>query len=370
MKVGVLTSSRADYGVYLPLLSQLNNDPFFQLEVIAFGTHLSKHHGYTISDIRKDKYKKVYTISSLIGDDDKQAIATSYSLTALKFADFWQQNKFDIVFCLGDRFEMSAAVQAGIPFNINFAHIHGGETTRGAIDDIYRHQITIASNLHFTASEMFSKRVVELKGSEFNVFTIGSLSLNQVEKFSPINKITFLEKFKISDQEFALITFHPETVNTGMNDQFAVEMRKALSYLAKKLFLVITMPNADTMGSFYRREIALLREEFRDKVVCIENFGKENYFNAMFHSKVIIGNSSSGIIEAASFSKYVVNVGNRQEGRLQSQNVINTSFEYKSIIDGINRALELGEFRGENLYLKAGSAKRIVEVLKTQYANI
>jgi GDP/UDP-N,N'-diacetylbacillosamine 2-epimerase (hydrolysing) len=370
MKIGILTSSRADYGIYFPFLNEIKKDLFFKLEIIAFGTHLSKYHGYTISEIKKNGYKKVHAISTLIADDDKQAIATSYALTAFKFADFWQQNKFDLVFCLGDRFEMSAAVQAGIPFNMNFAHIHGGETTLGAIDDIYRHQITLASNLHFTASEIFSKRIVKLKGGKINVYTIGSLSLHQIEKFKPIPKIEFYKKFKLPNKDFVLITFHPETVNTGMNKQFAVEMRKALSQLTSKLFLVITMPNADTMGSIFRREIAKLKEEFLDHVLCIENFGKENYFNAMFHAKLLIGNSSSGIIEAASFRKYVVNVGNRQEGRLQSKNIVNTSFQHQSIIDGTNHALELGEFMGENLYLQEGAVQKIVEVLKTHHARI
>ena len=145
MKIGVLTSSRADYGIYAPLLKKLNTDGYINLEVIAFGTHLSKSHGYTLTEIEKDDYNCIHSISSLISNDDEQSIATSYGLTVLKFADFWRENKYDMIFCLGDRFEMSAAVQAGIPFGLKFAHIHGGETTLGAIDNIYRNQITHAS---------------------------------------------------------------------------------------------------------------------------------------------------------------------------------------------------------------------------------
>lgn len=364
MKIGVLTSSRADYGIYLPLLKKIKSDHFFELEIIAYGTHLSKGHGFTLNEIQKENYTKVHCISSLISNDDEQGVSTSYALTALKFADFWQHNKFDLVFCLGDRFEMSAAVQAGIPFNVKFAHLHGGETTLGAIDNIYRHQITLASSLHFTASEMFSERVIELICNNKNVFTIGSLSLYQIENFQPINKTEFYEKFKLPNKDFALITFHSETVNTEMNQFFASEMRKALSQVASKLFLVITMPNADTMGSVFRKEITQLKEEFSDRVLCIENFGKENYFSAMFYSKLLIGNTSSGIIEAASFGKYVVNVGERQQGRMQSENVLNTPFNYQKIIETVNKAIEIDTFSGINKYYHQHSVDTIINHIK------
>ncbi|WP_353077497.1 UDP-N-acetylglucosamine 2-epimerase [Flavobacterium sp.] len=364
MKIGVLTSSRADYGIYLPLLKKIKKDNYFELEIIAFGTHVSISHGFTLSEIQKNNYKKIHTISSLISTDDEQAIATSYALTALKFADFWQHNKFDLVFCLGDRFEMSAALQAGIPFNVKFAHLHGGETTLGAIDNIYRHQITLASNLHFTAGELFSDRVIELIGNNKNVYTVGSLSLNDIEKFQPINKTEFFEKFKLPNKDFALITFHPETVNTEMNKHFASEMRKALAKVTSKLYLVITMPNADTMGSVFRMEIEQLKNEFSTQVMCIENFGKKNYFSAMYYAKLLIGNTSSGIIEAASFGKYVVNVGDRQKGRMQSDNIINTPFNNQNIIEAVDKAIVNKTFTGINKYYNQHAADLIINHIK------
>lgn len=364
MKIGVLTSSRADYGIYLPLLNKIKEDSSFELEIIAFGTHVSKSHGFTLSEIKKNNYKKIHTIASLISNDDQQAIATSYALTALKFSDFWQHNKFDLVLCLGDRFEMSAAVQAGIPFNVKFAHFHGGETTLGAIDNIYRHQITLASSMHFTASEIFSERIFELIGNKKNVYTVGSLSLNEIEKFQPINKMEFFKKFKLPNKDFALISFHPETVNTEMNQNFASEMRKALSYLASKLFLVITMPNADTMGSIFRTEIERLKNEIPTQVICIENFGKENYFSAMYYAKVLIGNTSSGIIEAASFGKYVVNVGDRQKGRLQSKNILDASFNFNDIILKTDITLKFDSYIGENIYYNNAVTETIINVIK------
>jgi GDP/UDP-N,N'-diacetylbacillosamine 2-epimerase (hydrolysing) len=364
MRIGILTSSRADFGIYLPLLNKLKDDVFFNLEIIAFGTHLSKSHGYTLTEIENKGFNCIHTISSLIANDDEQAIATSYGLTVLKFADFWEVNKYDLVFCLGDRFEMSAAVQAGIPFNLKFAHLHGGETTLGAIDNTYRHQITLASTLHFTAGELFSERVTELIGHNKNVYTVGSLSLNGIERYQPNNKSEFYKKYNLPNKDFALITFHPETVNTEMNQHFAKEMRKALSQVASKLFLVITMPNADTMGSVFRMEIEQLKNEFSSQVLCIENFGKENYFNAMYYAKLLIGNTSSGIIEAASFGKYVVNVGDRQKGRMQSDNVINTPFNHQNIIEAVDNAMVYKTFSGKNKYFNQNVAGLIIYHIK------
>lgn len=364
MKIGILTSSRADYGIYLPLLNKLKEDDFFNLEIIAFGTHLSKSHGYTLTEIEKEGFDCIHTISSLISNDDEQAIVTSYGLTILKFADFWQANKYDLVFCLGDRFEMSAAVQAGIPFGIKFAHIHGGETTLGAIDNIYRHQITHASVLHFTATEKFTEKVIQLTGILENVHTVGSLSLDGIENFKPIAKQLFFDKFNIPNKDFALITFHPETIDPNSNKVAAVEMRNALAQLSKKLFLVITMPNADTMGSVFRKEIELLKKEFPEQVLCIENFGKENYFSAMYYAKILIGNTSSGILEAASFGKYVVNVGDRQKGRAQSKNCIDTPFLTEKMSNAINKVLALNSFKGKNIYCKSATVQQIINKLK------
>ena len=364
MKIGVLTSSRADYGVYLPLLKRLKSDKFFSLEIIAFGTHLSNSHGFTVTDIEKDEYSVIHKIATLISNDDEQAIATSYGLTVIKFADFWKINKFNLVFCLGDRFEMSAAVQAGIPFGIKFAHIHGGETTLGAIDNIYRHQISLASILHFTANDFFSEKIYQLSGFMNNIYSIGSLSLDGIELYKPISKLKFYKKFNIPHEDFALITFHPETINSEMNIKFAYEVRKALSIISSKLYLVITMPNADTLGSVFRREIECLKNEYPERVICVENFGKENYFSAMYYSRILIGNTSSGIIEAASFGKYVINVGDRQKGRLQSDNIINAKFGSQEIVDAVNKALVKGDYFGGNIYYKANSSNLVINYIK------
>lgn len=364
MKLGVLTSSRSDYGVYTPLLKKIKQDDFFALEIIAFGTHLSKSHGYTLCDIEKDGYDKIHVISSLVFNDDEQSISTSYGLTSLKFADFWAINKYDLVLCLGDRFEMSAAVQAGIPFDVRYAHFYGGDITLGAIDNIYRHQITLASMLHFTGTEEARTKVVSLIGRLESVYNVGSLSLDNVVEFEEMEKSAFYGAYGIPDEEFALITFHPETISSQNNYDYAIAMRKALYELSDIIFLIITMPNADTLGSLFRDEIALLKREKPNRVLLIENFGKTDYFNALNYSKILIGNTSSGIVEAASFGKYVVNVGERQKGRTQSCNIINASFNEDAIIMATQQALNLGVYKGDNVYYKEKVVDFIVQILK------
>jgi GDP/UDP-N,N'-diacetylbacillosamine 2-epimerase (hydrolysing) len=364
MKIGILTSSRADYGIYLPLLQKMKSDSFFEMEIIAFGTHISKSHGYTLNDIEKDGYTSIHTISSLISNDNPESISSSYGLTVLKFSDFWASHSYDLVFCLGDRFEMSAAVQAGIPFGVKFAHIHGGETTMGAIDNVYRHQITLAAQLHFTASDFFKEKVINLIGSTEGVYSVGSLSLNDIKSFEPIDRVIFFEKFNIPNEEFALVTFHPETISLQNNVRYAQEMKNALTKISKKIFVIITMPNADTQGSVFREVFDELKMEFSDRFLMIENFGKNNYFSAMNYAKILIGNTSSGILEAASFGKYVVNVGDRQKGRIQSDNVINCQFEEMAMIASVEKAISFEKYNGINVYYKLEVADTIIKIVK------
>lgn len=363
MKIGILTSSRADFGIYLPLLQKMKKDDSIQMEIIAFGTHLSKFHGYSIDSIKAEGFPVIHEISSILSNDDEVSIATSYGLTCLKFADFWNAHHFDWALCLGDRFEMSAAVQAGIPFGVKYAHIHGGETTLGAIDNIYRHQITLASQLHFPSTDEFAKRIAELTGSEENIHSVGSLSIEDIENLPIPSEETFREKYDIKE-EFILLTFHPETVLPERNKANALEMLNALDEISKNILLVITMPNADTNGTIFREALLKLKKEQGKRVSLIENFGKLNYFAAMRYCKFLIGNTSSGIIEAASFGKYVINVGDRQVGRAQSKNVINVSFESDQIIEAFMVLEDKKTFEGSNIYEKKGTAEFILKYLK------
>lgn len=367
MKVGVLTSSRADFGIYLPLLKELKIDPSFNLELIVFGTHLSHYHGYSIQIIIDEGFEPTHILNQMILTDDANAISTSYAVTAMKFADFWKQNCFDLVLCLGDRYEMAAAVAAGIPFNICFAHIHGGETTLGAIDNIYRHSITLASRFHFVAIEAYKNRVKEIIGADNLCIVTGSLSLLNIRQMNLLSVEEFQKKWSIDlTIPSILITIHPETVANEKNKQFALEVLKGFETLCNDFQLIITMPNADTSGTIFRDAFQALKCHYPNTAILVENFGTQSYFSCMSHVGLVVGNSSSGIIEAASLGKFVINIGDRQKGRHTSNNTLHIPFNSKSIILAI-RQYFAKEYVGSNIYYQENSVQRIVSFLKQQF---
>lgn len=364
MKVGVLTSSRADFGIYLPLLKALKTDDFFRLELIVFGTHLSRYHGYTIQQIMEEGFEPIHQINQMLLTDNDNAISTSYALTALKFADFWKNNIFDLVFCLGDRFEMAAAVAAGIPYNVPFAHIHGGETTLGAIDNVYRHSITLASKWHFVAAEAFKARIKELVETDETCIVSGSLSLVNLLQMEMLSVVEFHKKWNIDlTLPSILITLHPETVAYNQNEQYAAETLKVFKTLCNDFQLIITMPNADTSGTIFRKAYNSLKDFRPERVLLIENFGTQSYFSCMKHVGLVVGNSSSGIIEAASLGKFVINVGDRQKGRLTSKNTMHFPFDSESILQAVKQYFG-NTFSGRNIYYQENAVQKIIPFLK------
>lgn len=374
MRIAVLTSSRADYGIYQPLLRRLEQDPFFDLELIVFGTHLSELHGRTIDLILEDGFTIARQVESMVVGDSEEAISTAMALTASKFSSIWASLKdhYDLVFCLGDRYEMFAAVSAAIPFNLPIAHIHGGEETRGAIDNIFRHSLTHMAKLHFTTTEQYKKRVLELLGtkeSEAQVYNVGSLSLDNLEDLELLDTSEFLVKYGIDlTKPTILFTFHPETVNTQLNEQYIEEVIEALDSL-KKYQVVITMPNADTKGNIIRNKLNRFIKENERRVFGIENFGIKGYFSCMKHASFLMGNSSSGIIEAASFGKYVMNLGDRQNGRASGKNVLNLGINKDNIISTVQE-IEKNPYKlNGNLYWNGGASKQIIEILNQQFKN-
>ncbi|HEY5590803.1 MAG TPA: UDP-N-acetylglucosamine 2-epimerase [Paludibacter sp.] len=367
-RIAILTSSRADYGIYLPLLNALKDDPYFDLKIIAFGTHLSPFHGYTLNQIIKDRFEVPYQIESMLAGDSPNAISTAMALTALKFADFWRdhQHDFDLVFCLGDRYEMFAAISSGIPFNIRFAHLHGGERTLGAIDNIFRHAISLASKYHFVSCEAHAKRVSELNESDKNIFNIGSLSLDNLKTLQTFSKEEFFTRFGVDlNPPTILVTVHPETVSPEENSAYAAELAKTLLGL-ENYQVLITLPNADTNGSVIRSRFMQLPAESNQRISCFENLGSQGYFTAMKYCAFLLGNTSSGIIEAASFRKWVINLGNRQKGRQQSENSINIPFKEEKILQMINKIELCPDYLGTNVYFKEDVANNILTILKEQ----
>lgn len=366
MNIGVLTSSRADYGIYLPLLKALQKNPSFRLRLIVFGTHLSPFHGYTIDQIIADGFKVQDQIECMQAGDSANSVATAMGLTTLKFAEYWNIHKdnFDYVFCLGDRYEMFAAVNAGIPYGIKFAHLHGGERTLGAIDNVFRHSITLASTLHFVSTQESAQRVAELTESTENIHVVGAMSLDNLKNIPLLSVEDFFKKFNINLAiPTILTTFHPETVDATKNKTYASILSDTLRKLSKKYQIVITLPNADTEGSIIRKSFLNLPSITNNKVLCVENLGTQGYFSCMKHCSLLLGNTSSGIIEAASFGKRVINLGDRQKGRTAGENVMHVPIDTENILKAVDQTERQPSFTGKNPYDQGGAVDIIIHTL-------
>lgn len=364
LRITVLTSSRADYGIYRPLLRALVEDGFFSLKIIPFGTHLSRLHGYTIREIEQDGFPLSHPTETQLLGDSPEIIARSMGLTTQKFSEIWAElgPETDLVFALGDRYEMLAAVLATVPFGLPVAHLHGGETTLGAIDNAFRHSLTHIARYHFPATEGAARRVIELRGSDAHVYPVGALALDNVRTLPLLSVEEFRRKFGVDlSVPPVLFTFHPETVAFERNAGYLDTMRDVLRAVPDPL--LITLPNADTMGNLIREGLLRFARERPDAHV-VDSLGTQGYFTALAHCRYVLGNSSSGILEAASFRKYVVNVGDRQLGREAGENVLHVPIDRDRILETIARIPTLPALSGENRYGDGHTAERIVRILK------
>ena len=364
MKIGVLTSSRADFGIYLPLLKAMQKDSYFELEIIVFGTHLSKRHDFTITEIEKYNFTKIHQLKTIPSSDSAEDISKSIGETTAKFASFWNNNKFDLVICLGDRYEMFAAVSAGTPFNVKFAHIHAGETTLGAIDNAYRHSISLFSKYLFVSTNEYKKRAESIVEKNVKVFNVGALSIDNLSSIDYLSIPDFKEKFDIDlSKPTILSTFHPETVSFEKNEVYIKELLSSFEVLKKNYQIVITMPNTDTMGQMIRDEI-LENQKNNQEIKVIESFGMIGYLSCMKHCSFLLGNTSSGFVEAAFFPKFVINLGDRQKGRIETKNILTTAITKKEILKVVQQIEKKTVPAKENIYGNGTTATQIIEILK------
>jgi GDP/UDP-N,N'-diacetylbacillosamine 2-epimerase (hydrolysing) len=362
MEIAILTSSRADFGFYKPLLNLLRQQNKINYNLIVFGTHLSLGYGYTINEIKASGYGNISEIEAIPNGDKAIDIVKSIGNTHMKFADFWDQNNFNLILCIGDRYEMFAAVSASIPFNIAIAHISGGEETLGAIDNVYRHSLSLMAKYHFTNTQRNSERVMQIIGSSKNVYHTGSLAVDNINETKLYSSNEFKDLFNFDlDQPFILFTFHPETVNYKMNSEYALIMRDVLMDL--KCNILVTMPNADTMGGVIRNELSKVSNK-NSNIHLVESLGSEGYYSALKKCDLVLGNSSSGIIEAASFSKYVINIGDRQLGRECGGNVIHCKINKEEILKEISNIAKSRTLDANNIYGEGNASNKIMEVLK------
>lgn len=364
--IGVVTVARSDYGIYLPVLRRIQADPDLRLHLIVAGTHLSPDFGLTVREIERDGFPIGDRVEMLLASDTPEGIAKSTGLGVIGFAQSYARYRPDILLVLGDRFEMHAAVVAALPFKIPVAHIHGGELTLGAIDDALRHSITKMSHLHFVATEDYARRVVQMGEEPWRVVVSGSPSLDTLLSTHLLSRKELERRYKLDlAQPFLLVTYHPVTLEFEQLEMQVSELLAALEEV--DMGVVFTYPNADTRS---RTVIQMIREfaATHPRAQVVVNLGTPGYTSVMQFAAAMVGNSSSGIIEAASFKLPVVNVGTRQQGRTRAKNVIDVGYGRAEIVAGIRKALS-PEFHASladlvNPYGDGHAAERIVQRLK------
>jgi GDP/UDP-N,N'-diacetylbacillosamine 2-epimerase (hydrolysing) len=372
MKVAIVTSSRADYGIFKPLILALNELNEWELEIIVTGSHLSLYHGDSYNELKEDfPLLKYELVPALLTSHDPCSVALNYGLVVMRFAEFWKDHlDYKVVFVLGDRYELAGVVAAGIPFQIPFAHLHGGEVTLGAIDQSYRDFITIVSKWNFTAEKGSYERVLKLKlpMENQNVFNVGSLAIDALRSHEDCSTEVFYEKTGLHlNDDFILVTVHPETLDLGGNLINSEIFSKVIEFQvnhSNSKFLV-SLPNTDPASEIWRRMWIRLAKLYSHKIFCVEHLGVKLYYSAMRNCQFMLGNTSSGIIEAASLRCWVINLGKRQLGRAVSENVIQCEYDFDSIMSAIDHVLgRKFRFEGENIYGNGSSAQIIINLLK------
>lgn len=335
--VGVVTVARSDYGIYIPVLHAIQRRPDLHLHLIAAGMHLSPEFGMTVKLISGDGFPIGDSVEMLLSSDSPAGIAKSMGIGVAGYAESYARLRPDILLVLGDRFEMHAAALAALPFKLPVAHISGGELTFGAIDDALRHSITKLSHLHFTATDDYARRVIQLGEEPWRVTVSGAAGLDHLSTVEYLDRAALSERLGLAlDAPPLLVTFHPVTLEFEQTEFQIGEMLAALDRIG--IPIVFTMPNADTSGRLVIRRIKEFAEA-RSNVAYVENLGTQAYFSMMKIAAAMVGNSSSGIVEAASFELPVVNIGTRQAGRTRARNVIDVGYSRNEVAQGLQRAL-------------------------------
>jgi UDP-N-acetylglucosamine 2-epimerase (non-hydrolysing)/GDP/UDP-N,N'-diacetylbacillosamine 2-epimerase (hydrolysing) len=365
--IGVVTGARSDYGGLLPILKRIVTDSELELLLFVTGMHLSPEFGLTVRVIEADGFHISERVDMLVASDTPQAISKSIGLGVLGFSQAYSRTCPDLLLVMGDRFETLAAVIAALPYTIPVAHISGGEITEGVIDDAIRHSITKMSHLHFVAMNEYRDRIIQMGEEPWRVTVTGEPGLDRLKGiplFAPaeLKKITGLS---LSPAPL-LVTFHPLTLEPGETEISILALLSALEELSMPV--IFTYPNADTGGHIIIEQIEQFVQTHPNARVLV-SLGAQGYASLMNYSAAMLGNSSSGIIEAATFDLPVVDIGDRQRGRVRGQNVVHAEADRESILRAARTALSPSFRRNlrslKNPYGDGNAAQRIMEVLKT-----
>jgi len=372
-KICVITTNRAEYGLLYWLMKGIRSDPFFQLQVVVTGAHLSAEFGSTIDRIREDGFKVDRSFDLELFGDKVLDITHSLALALEGFGASFQTLKPDLIVILGDRFEILGAATAALIANIPVAHLHGGELTEGAIDDAIRHAVTKLSHLHFAAAESYRNRIIQLGEQPDRVFMVGGLGIDNINKINLLSKSELEQEICLTfNKHNLLITYHPETLDSGKAGEQIGALLAALDKLADT-HLIFTMPNADTGHRIIVDKIQSFVLARRGRAILIPSMGQVNYLSTMKLMDAVVGNSSSGIIEAPSFGIGTINIGKRQDGRLRADSVIDCGTSEEDITNAFAR-LYSPAFREKlkniiNPYGTGGAAEKILAVLKEVDVN-
>jgi GDP/UDP-N,N'-diacetylbacillosamine 2-epimerase (hydrolysing) len=369
-KICVVTGTRAEYGLLRPLIEKLNNDRDFNLKIVSTGMHLSSDFGLTYKAIEEDGYIIDEKIEILSIYDNSVGIANSMSKAISSFAQYFESERPDLLIVLGDRYEILAVSIAATLLHIPIAHLHGGEITEGAYDEPFRHSITKMSHLHFASTEKYKNRIIQLGENPKTVFNVGAIGVENIIKMDLMTK-NHLEKsidFKL-DKPFALVTFHPVTLENSTSEIQVKELIKALDEI-KDMKFIVTKANSDTDGRIINKILDDYYEKNKEKVILFKSMGQLRYLSAMKYCDMVIGNSSSGIIEAPVFKVPTINIGDRQKGRIKSKSIINCDPTKVSILESINKGRS-EKFKNSlldmnNFYGDGNTSELIVRIIKEQ----
>ena len=361
-KITIVTATRAEYGILHPLITRLLNCEKWETQVVVTGTHLEEEFGYTCHEIERDGVPIYRKIPITEKGDDAYAVSRTMANALCGFGAYFKEEKPDLLILLGDRTEMLAIASAAMNEQIPIAHLHGGELTQGAVDDCVRHALTKISYLHFASTEAYRNRIIQMGEDPARVFNVGALGVENILREPLLSRPELEEAVDFpAGRPYAVVTFHPVTLEKETAEQQVRELLAAMRQRAD-LFFLITKANSDAGG---RRINELLETETKkcSNMKLVASLGMKRYLSAVKYAKFVLGNSSSGIIEAPALHVPTVNIGDRQQGRIQAKSIVNCQPERTSILTAIDRALGMCSLNFVNPYGDGHASEKIVEIL-------
>lgn len=360
----IITSTRAEYGLLSPIIKKFKKRDKINTYVAVTGTHLSPEFGMTVNEIVADGVDIDTRIDINLTCDTSVGISKSMALAIAGFAEYFAERKPDAIMILGDRFETLAIAIAAMNERIPIIHIHGGEATERAIDEAVRNALTKMSYLHFPSTEPYRRRIIQMGEAPERVFNVGAVGVENALGVEKLSKSELENSLNCKLNKFAVMTFHPVTLENNTAQNQAIGLLDAMAVFPEITF-ICTKANADMNGRVINECIKDYAERY-ENILLFDSLGMRKYLSALSFADFVIGNSSSGIIEAPSFRIPTINIGDRQKGRIQAESVINCEPTKDSIVNAINKAISQ-QFResikdADNPYGNGGTSDRIVEI--------